>query len=201
MKKIILIIFICTASLFGQGQNSTITVTGEYSREIDIEKYIIYVDFREALARKPQNSEQKKIPQLKSEFKEKLSKVGVDFGKFKKHDLYEVTGTAYGTSSYYYYATKSLDEVKKILIQKIEGVSAWAEIMAKEITNKDMAMLNKIAIDDARDKAMQMASNINKKIGTIKEIEDINHKEFGYYNAGRPYELHKHYVKVTFALE
>lgn len=191
----------CTAPVFGQQSNSTITVMGECSKKVDIEQYIIHVEFREIVADGYQNIESKNIAQLTTEYKHKLSNVGVDFDKFEENVLYRIASIAYTTQSYYFYTTKSLDEVKRILAQKMKGVTiTWVDIIAKEKTNEDMMVLNKKAILDARDKATQIAESINKKIGDIQSIEDSSYKH-QYYNSTRSKESQKHYVKVIFTLE
>ncbi|MBG6133152.1 hypothetical protein IWQ47_004514 [Aquimarina sp. EL_43] len=201
MKKLILILLISTVPMFGQQQNNTISVIGECSKKVDIEKYIINVEFREVMADGYQNIESKSISQLKEDYKNKLNTIGVDFEKFKENVLYKITSTGYGAQAYYFYVTKSLDEVKKIHAQKMKGVTiTWVDVIAKEKTNEEMMVLNKKAIQDARGKATRIAGSINKKVGSIQSIKDTNYKQ-QYYNVNKSQELQKHYITVTFVLE
>ncbi len=201
MKKIIIGILLCATPIFGQQQN-TITVTGEAIKKTTIKEYVVNIEIKDIVADTYQNIESKKRPQIIEEYKSKLNSIGIDFKKFKENKLYAITGLNYRTNSYYYYTTTSFEEVEKMFGQLIKGVTIiWIDIISNEDTNTEIAALDTIAIQDAMNKAMLIAKNINKKIGGVQKIETLDNRQSKYYNTTRPKEPQKHYVKATFLLE
>ncbi|WP_109438205.1 MULTISPECIES: SIMPL domain-containing protein [Aquimarina] len=202
MKKLIVVLLLCAAPIFGQ-QNKTITVIGEASKKFDVNEYVIHVDFKDIVTNVYQNIDPIKKEQVIEEYKNQLEKVGIDFKKFKLNKLYNFSTSTYNRILTYQYITASFEEAKKVLEQRMNGVSAVVDILTKNNTNSDLAILDEMAIKNAIDRANLTAKKINKKIGTIQHIETSpnTNKATSYFNAARPYELQKHYVKVTFALE
>lgn len=202
MKKLIIGLLLCTAPIFGQQQNNTITVRGEASKKVDIKEYIVNIEFKDLVVDGYQNIEAKSRSQIIEEYKNKIKEIGIDFKEFKQNKLYGITALTYRTTSYYTYTTTSFGEVEKMFGQQMKGVTiTWVEIFAKENTNTDLAALDKMAIQDAMNRAKITATSINKKIGAIQKIETSSNKSYLYFNTAKPNELHKHYVQVTFVLE
>ncbi len=202
MKKIIIGLLLCAAPIFGQQQNNTITVRGEASKKVEIKEYIVNLEIKDLVADGYQNIESKNRSEIIKEYKNKMKSIGIDFKEFKQNKLYGITALTYRTTSYYTYATTSFEEVEKMFGQQMKGVTiTWVEIFAKENTNTDLAALDKMAIQDAMNRAKITATGINKKIGAIQKIETSSNKAYSYFNTSKPNELHKHYVQVTFVLE
>lgn len=200
IKKILFIFILCHGFLNAQQEHS-ISVIGEANKTNEIDNYIVNVEFREVIGDNYRNVKGKTVPQLEKEFAAILSKVNIDFSRFEEDTMYRVTSYAYTTSSFYFYRTTSLDEVKQIISQKLEGVTnTKVDIIAKEMTNEQIGKLSKEAVDDARNTANQIAVNIGRKIGKIVQIENPNNK-YKYYNTVAIKEPKKYYVKVTFSLE
>ncbi len=201
MKKLIIGLLLCAAPIFGQ-QNNTITVTGEASKKVEIKEYIINIEFKDLVADGYQNLESKKRSEIIEGYKNKIKHQGIDFNKFKRNKLYGITALTYRTTSYYTYTTTSFEEVEKMFEQQMKGVTiSWVEILAEKNTNTDLAALDKMALQDAMDRAKITAASINKKIGDIQKIETASNKSYSYFNTAKPDELYKHYVQVTFILE
>ena len=201
MKKLVVALLLCAAPIFGQ-QNNTIVVIGEASKKFEIEKYIVHLEFRELVADGYQNVESKKRAQVIEEYKNKLEEINIDFKKFEYIELASLTTAAYTRSSYYDYTTASLKEAKRLFEIPMQGVTiSWLEILEKKNTRSDLVELDKMAIEDARNRANEVANEINKKIGVIKKIESHTAKHPTVFNSSKLHQLQKHYVKVTFALE
>ncbi|WP_299259299.1 SIMPL domain-containing protein [uncultured Aquimarina sp.] len=199
-KKILFILLLCHSFLSAQQEHS-ISVIGETNKTNEIENYIVNVEFREVIGDNYRNIKGKTTSELEKEFAAALSKVNINFSRFEEDLMYRVTSYAYTTSSFYFYKTSSFDEVKKIISQKVEGVTnTRVDIIAKEMTNEQIAKLSKEAIDDARNTANQIVTNIGRKIGKIIQIDNPNNK-YKYYNSVAVKEPTKYYVKVTFSLE
>ncbi len=200
MKKLILILFIFATPLFAQQPTNTITVIGEAIQEtIEIEKYNITIEIKEVLADGYTNLETISIPQLVNNYKSKLNNLGLNFNELKENTVYNNTNT-YNIFSYTY-STSIVDNLKKVLSIKMQGITSWVTIIGKEKTNTYIAKLNAEAIQDAKNKANLIAQNINKKVGNILSIEDTNHKQQFYLITHKPDEKEKYYVKVSFSLE
>ncbi|MDH7446254.1 SIMPL domain-containing protein [Aquimarina sp. 2201CG14-23] len=200
MKNLIFILIFSVNAMFAQ-QKNTIMVAGEATKTIAIEKYVVNVEFREIMADTYQNIKPQNLEELKKEYASMLSKIGVDFSQFQENALYRVTSGQYNTTTYYYYTANSIEEVQKIISLRMKGVtSTWVDIVSKEKTTMEIAALNKKAIENAKDKANAIAKNIDKKIGEILNIEDVNYQQHLYYPS-KPTESLKYYIKVTFLLE
>ncbi|WP_299246909.1 SIMPL domain-containing protein [uncultured Aquimarina sp.] len=200
IQNLCILFVFCYSSVNAQQQNS-ITVFGETIKIIEIEKYLITVEFREIVGDNYTNVSAKSIAELKKEYASMLSKVNINFDQFKEDVYYNITSTLYNYSSQYYYETSSLEEVKRIISQKMKGIgSARVDIISKEISNEQIAALNKKAIDDARARAQQIASKVGKKAKEVIRVEDLNYK-YDYFNSVGIKKPSKYYVKVTFSLE
>ncbi|WP_405208993.1 SIMPL domain-containing protein [Aquimarina sp. LLG6339-5] len=200
IKKIFFTLILCHGFLQAQQQNS-ISVIGEANKTNEIDTYIVNVEFREVIGDNYRNTKGKTVSELEKEFAAALSKVNINFSRFEEDIMYRISSYAYTTSSFYFYKTASLDEVKKIINQKIEGVTnTKVDIIAKEMTNEQIGKLTKEAVDDARKTADQIVTNIGKKIGDVIQIENPNNK-YKYYNVMGLKEPTKYYVKVIFSLE
>ncbi|MBQ4801526.1 SIMPL domain-containing protein [Aquimarina sp. MMG015] len=203
IKKILIVFILCQGFLNAQQQNS-ISVIGEANKTNEINTYIVNVEFREVIGYKNRNNiniKSKTVSELEKEFAAALSKVNINFSRFEEDIMYRISSYDYTNSSFYFYKTTSLDEVKKIISQKIEGVTnTKVDIIAKEMTNEQIGKLTKEAVDDARKTADQIAINIGKKVGDVIQIENPNNK-YKYYNAVAVKEPTKYYIKVVFSLE
>ncbi|MDY8135102.1 SIMPL domain-containing protein [Aquimarina sp. 2201CG5-10] len=200
MKQLIIICFMCINTIVAQ-QKSSITVIGESTKTIEIKNYKINIEFREIVADGYQNIKSQNLEELKKAYTNMLNDIGINFEKFEENPTYRITSGQYTTTMYYFYVASSIEEAQKIVSQKMKGVTnTWIDIIAKEKTNSEIGALNKIAINDARDKAILIASNTNKKVGEILQIEDVNYKQQAYYPS-KAQESAKYYIKVTFALE
>ncbi|WP_299182061.1 SIMPL domain-containing protein [uncultured Aquimarina sp.] len=200
IKKIFIVFILCQGFLNAQQQNS-ISVIGETNKTNEIDSYIVNVEFREVIGDNYRNIKGKTVSELEKEFAAALSSVNIDFSRFEEDIIYRISSYAYMTSSFYFYKTTSLDEVKKIISHKIEGVTnTRVDIIAKEMTNEQIGKLSKEAVNDAKKTADQIATNIGKKVGDVIQIENPNNK-YKYYNVVTLKEPEKYYVKVTFSLE
>ena len=203
MKTIINIIALLLLSIYqmnAQQQNS-ITVFGETLNDIKIKEYIINIEFREIVSDNYRNVDGKTIDELKKAYASALSKVNIDFSQFEEDLLYRITSYSYNTSEFYLYQTSSLDEVQRILSQKMEGVTnVRVDILVEELNHNQIGELSKKAIEDAKNQAIIIASKLQKKIGKIITIENSNYRSQVFYS-GRMKEPAKYQVKVTFLLE
>ncbi|GAA4109094.1 hypothetical protein GCM10022393_05490 [Aquimarina addita] len=195
------LLLICLIPVFGQEQKNTITVTGECIKNIEIEKFIVNVEFNEIVADAYQNLEAQSLKELQLQFSTMLQKQGINFDKFEEKKLYRITSGQYRTASYFFYATSAVEEVEKIVSIKMKGLrNTWVDVVAKEKTNQELAELHKRALADAQERALLIANVSNKKIGNITYIEDVNYK-YQYISSSKEKEPAKYYIKVTFGLE
>ncbi|NMH89142.1 SIMPL domain-containing protein [Flavivirga algicola] len=204
MKRIQNLMLICIlfTNIIVAQQKKSITVIGETIKTTEIEKYVVNIEFKEIISDNYQNIKGKTVSELKKEFASMLSKENINFGFFKEDVNYHLNSYLYTSSAYYFYVTTSLEEVQKILSQKMKGVdNTRVDFIAKEMTNKQIGELSKKAIDDARKSAEQIASKIGKTVGEITQIENTNYK-YEYFNVsgvrGVPLKYH---IKVTFSLQ
>ena len=182
-------------------QQNSITVFGETLNDIKIKEYIINIEFREIVSDNYRNVDGKTIDELKKAYASALSKVNIDFSQFEEDLLYRITSYSYNTSEFYLYQTSSLDEVQRVLSQKMEGVTnVRVDILAEELNHNRIGELSKKAIEDAKNQAIIIASKLQKKIGKILSIENSNYRSQVFYS-GRMKEPTKYQVKVTFLLE
>ncbi|WP_299900219.1 SIMPL domain-containing protein [uncultured Aquimarina sp.] len=180
---------------------NSITVIGETNMQPEINEYIVNVEFREIVGDSYRNIKGKTVDDVAKEFAASLSKVNIDFSRFEEDQLYRITSYSYNTSRFYFYKTTSLDEVKLVLSQSMEGVTnTKVDIISKEMTDEEMGKLSKDAIDDARNAATKIAENIGGNIGEIIKIENHNNKQ-KYFNSMAIKTPIKYYVTVTFSLK
>ncbi|RZS99548.1 SIMPL domain-containing protein [Aquimarina brevivitae] len=200
IKTITLILFLSLCVMNAQ-QKNTITVFGETIKKNKIKDYIVNIEFREIYPDNYRNVDGKTIDQVKKEYASALSKVNIDFSQFEEDVLYRLSSYAYNTSEFYIYHTNSMDEVKRILSQKVEGViNTRVDVYAEELSDKEIGELCKKATEDAKSQAMIIASNIGRKIGKVVAIENSNHRNQGFY-IGSMKQPTKYHIKVTFLLE
>ncbi|GAA0713878.1 hypothetical protein GCM10009430_06240 [Aquimarina litoralis] len=200
IKITILILLVCQTILNAQKMNS-ITVIGEANIQTETKEYIVNVEFREIVGDSYRNIKGKTVDDVAKEFAASLSKVNIDFSRFEEDELYRITSYSYNTSRFYFYKTTSLDEVKLVLSQSMEGVTnTKVDIISKEMTHEEMGRLSKDAIDDARNSATKIAENIGGNIGEIIKIENHNNKQ-KYFNSMAIKTPIKYYVTVTFSLK
>lgn len=200
IKIAILILLLCQTTLNAQKTNS-ITVIGEAILQSEIKEYIINVEFREIVGDSYRNIKGKTVDDVAKEFAASLSKVNIDFSRFEEDEMYRITSYSYKTSRFYFYKTTSLDEVKLVLSQSMEGVTnTKVDIISKEMTNSEIGTLSKDAIDDARNTAVKIAENVGGNVGEIIKIENHNNKQ-KYFNSIAIKTPIKYYVTVTFSLK
>ncbi len=199
--KHLFFMLLCISSIVAQQKEPTITVAGETVKEIKVKEYVINIELKEVLADGYQNIESRSLKEVVESYQEMMQGIGVDFKKFEENLLYRITSSYYNKSEYYFYTTSSIDEVQKIISQKMKGLAnTWVDIISKDLTNTEIGALNQKAIADAKDRATEIAKTINKRVGAILYIEDINQKRNGFY-FNKAKEPIKHQIKVTFALE
>lgn len=200
IKITICILLVCQTILNAQKMNS-LTVIGEANTQSEIKEYIVNVEFREIIGDSYRNIKGKTVDDVAKEFAASLSKANIDFSRFEEDELYRITSYSYNTSRFYFYKTTSLDEVKLVLSQSMEGVTnTKVDIISKEMTDEEMGKLSKDAIEDARNAATKIAENIGGNIGEIIKIENHNNKQ-KYFNSIATKTPIKYYITVTFSLK
>lgn len=205
MKNIIFIlIMIITTSVFCQEQAKTITVIGETKKQVEIDSIYLTISLNQIKSNEyDKQVEPMTLSQVTQNYRNKLKQENIDFSEFKENipmHLYQ-SFSSENDIAYYSYATTSVDMIKNIVKQKVNGVTImFVEIIAKEKTQDELASLTGEALINAKAVAQKIANKINKKIGAIIKIEDTNSADqyIDYYKLSKP---QKHFVNVTFALE
>lgn len=99
------------------------------------------------------------------------------------------------------YKTRSLQMAQKFLSIKSDGVFKSESVMWIEHSDKEMAEYNEKAFENAKQKAMVIATNINKELGDIIFVEDTNPKKFidGLYHTDN-LKKREYHIRVSFGI-
>ena len=201
MKKIILSIAITliTMSTFAQSYQNNITVNGvhtygiapEYSSKMIVSLTNVYYDVQAIT-----------IEEVKSGYFAKLAKIGINGDRLTEDKLhyalmgYEKEGTIF------VFKTNSLEEMQKFLSVKALGVSRSDTTLEAQLTDAQISDYSKAAFENAKSKAMAIASKIGRKIGKAIYISDTNANKISesvYY--GNAKEKRDYFISVSFELQ
>ncbi len=201
MKKIVLsiVITLATMSTFAQNNKNNITVNGvynyditpEYSSKMIVSLTNVYYDVQAVT-----------MAEVKSGYLAKLAKIGINSDRLEEDKLhyalmgYEKEGTIF------VFKTKSLEEMQKFLNVKAFGVSRSDTTLETQLTQEQISDYSKAAFDNAKSKAMAIASKLGRKIGKAIYISDTNPSKISesmYY--GNTKEKRDYYISVSFELD
>jgi uncharacterized protein YggE len=201
MKKIVLsiVITLATMSTFAQNNKNNITVNGvynyditpEYSSKMIVSLTNVYYDVQAVT-----------MAEVKSGYLAKLAKIGINSDRLEEDKLhyalmgYEKEGTIF------VFKTKSLEEMQKFLSVKALGVSRSDTTLETQLTQEQISDYSKAAFDNAKSKAMAIASKLGRKIGKAIYISDTNPSKISesmYY--GNTKEKRDYYISVSFELD
>ncbi|WP_276165635.1 SIMPL domain-containing protein [Zobellia alginiliquefaciens] len=201
MKKLITSITLIAFSFMAFAQNNfqnNINVNGSYEYSITPEyssKMIV------SLTNVYYDAQTMSLDEIKSGYREKLQKAGIDMDLLKERPLYysllgyEKEGTVFE------FTTKSLEEMQKFLNVKAIGVTRSDTTLDAKLSDKQMADYAKLAFDNAQAKAKAIADKIGRKIGKAIYISDTNSEkitESMYY--GNTQKERTYFVSVSFEL-
>jgi len=204
MKKLIyLVALFFTIPLISQEKSNIIAVVGETEKEIIYQNYTVIIGLQQVMLYDGQSEvEATSLENATSNYKKKLEEIGIDFNRLKRNIYYEFS-MSYGQNretAYYYFRTADLDEIKKIINLKSTGASiVSSEIEPKELTDQELAELSLKAIENARQKANNIAKKLNKTIGDIVNITDLN-TNAQYIQSNGTKSLQPHSLNVSFEL-
>ena len=205
MKKLIyLVALFFTIPLVSQEQNNTIEVLGETEKRIADQNYTVIIALQQIMVYDGQvEVEATSLEDVKRNYIKKLDEIGIDFSRFRRNTYYELA-MSYGQNreaAYYYLRTTNKDEARKIINLKSSGASiASSEVEPKKLTNQELSELSTKAIENARKKAELISKQINKTIGEIVSISDLN-TNTQYIQSYGTTSLQPHSVTVTFELK
>lgn len=201
MKKVVLsiVITLATMSTFAQNNKNNITVNGvynyditpEYSSKMIVSLTNVYYDVQAVT-----------MAEVKSGYLAKLAKIGINSDRLEEDKLhyalmgYEKEGTIF------VFKTKSLEEMQKFLSVKALGVSRSDTTLETQLTQEEISDYSKAAFDNAKSKAMAIASKLGRKIGKAIYISDTNPSKISesmYY--GNTKEKRDYYISVSFELD
>ncbi len=201
MKKVVLsiVITLATMSTFAQNNKNNITVNGvynyditpEYSSKMIVSLTNVYYDVQAVT-----------MAEVKSGYLAKLAKIGINSDRLEEDKLhyalmgYEKEGTIF------VFKTKSLEEMQKFLNVKAFGVSRSDTTLETQLTQEQISDYSKAAFDNAKSKAMAIASKLGRKIGKAIYISDTNPSKISesmYY--GNTKEKRDYYISVSFELD
>ncbi len=184
--------------LAAQDNMNSINTTGNHTFEVPADftsKMIV------SLSNVYYDTQTMDLDAIKTTYREKLSKAGLDISKLKEDDLayalmgYDKEGTIMT------YTTTSLDEMQQFLEVRSMGVSRSDTVMEAELTDAQMTDFAVLAIENARKKAQAIAVKMGRNIGKAIYISDNNTKEINesiYF--GSPMNKRTYYVNVSFEL-
>ncbi|NRS89843.1 hypothetical protein HNQ02_002777 [Flavobacterium sp. 7E] len=180
MKKIVCLIALLVAlPSIAQENKSTIEVVGETEKVVGDDSYTLVIALQQILAYEGQlDVEATSLDVVKKNFIKELEKIGIDFSRFKRNSYYEfamVYSQNKELSEYYFLRTSDKDEFRKLTQLKSPGMSiSNTEIEAAKLTDKQLIELSTKAIANAKEKAETIAKKLNKNIGEIVKISDLN---------------------------
>jgi len=204
MKNIITIIVTALFSTVVISQEApSINIIGETHYNIEkIKNYLIHIQLKDVKSDGYSTFENKTLEQVKADYKNKLTGIGVDFNKFSENKglyIYSGYSDAYNESMYYTYITNSEEEILSIIKAKIPGLTVMnIEINAERFSSEKISELAASAVKDAKEKAEKVAKKLNKKLGEIISVTDTNYSVpvYSYYGS----QNYTYTVNVKFEL-
>ncbi len=118
------------------------------------------------------------LEDLKSKLLEKVESANVSYDKMEEDALayaflgYERDGTILR------FTLSSLDEVKKLLGVQSLGTRPQETVQEFKLSDKEMAEYGKLAFEDAKNRASQLAAQIGRSIGKATKISDNNYQDY-----------------------
>lgn len=204
MKNIIAIIATVLFSTVVMSQEvPSINIVGEAPYTVEkIKSYVIHIQLKDVKSDGYSTFETKTLEQVKADYKNKLSAIGVDFNKFSENKglyIYSGYSDVYNESMYYSYVTNSEKEIINIIKAKIPGLTFMnIEINAEPFSSEKISELAALATKNAEEKAEKVAKNLNKKLGKIISLTDTNYSVpvYSYYGS----QNYTYTVSVKFEL-
>ncbi len=194
MKKLAfnLIILLMTMTGIAQTTPNSISVYGSYEYQIKPEyKARMIISMNNVYYDAPGMA----FPEIKKSYLDNLAKAGIQTNSITDDALgyatlgYEKEGTIIE------YKTKDLNTLKKFLETKGLGVTKSDATIETTFTNEELSNYAKLAYDNAKKKAENIARKIDRKIGEAIFISDTNSNvltESLYYNSSdtnRTYQI------------
>ncbi|MBU2995087.1 hypothetical protein KO500_01515 [Cellulophaga baltica] len=194
MKKLAfnLIILLMTMTGIAQTTPNSISVYGSYEYQIKPEyKARMIISMNNVYYDAPGMA----FPEIKKSYLDNLTKAGIQINSITDDALgyatlgYEKEGTIIE------YKTKDLNNLKKFLETKGLGVTKSDATIETTFTDEELANYAKLAYDNAKKKAENIAKKIDRKIGNAIFISDTNGNiltESLYYNSSdtnRTYQI------------
>ena len=171
MKKITILLACIPFVCFGQ-ETTTIKVTG---RAVHHDKTPIFKgDVTLGATFSNYTSEAISLDQMKEQYDQALKRNGLALSEFKEDPLgyaqlgYDKKGILYQ------YKTTSIDKFQGFLMSKSFGLQRLDYSYTIIIDTDETILLIAKALEDAKLKAQLIASEIGKKLGSVRNIEDRN---------------------------
>ncbi len=204
MKNIITIIATVLFSTVVMSQETpSISIVGEASYNVEkIKNYVIHIQLKDVKSDGYSTFENKTLEQIKADYKNKLSTIGVDFNKFSENKgLYIYSGYSdiYNETVYYTYVTTSEADIINVVKAKISGLTIMnVEINAEPFSSEKISELAALATKNAEEKAEKVAKKLNKKLGKIISVTDANYSipTYSYYGS----QNYTYVVNIKFEL-
>lgn len=178
MKKIIFLIsFLFLPYLIISQEESTLIKVSARAVHIDASpEYKATVSLSNTYSSLP--SEMTTMEILKKQYKEVLNTNGISWDELKENPNdfgYESMG--YGKKgTLFEYRTKSVDKMKTFLGIKSLGLQYIDYVSIITIDTNEVTKLIDEALATAKTRATIIATSMGKKLGNIKEIEDLNNR-------------------------
>ncbi len=194
MKKIVLnlIVLFITMTGIAQTNSNSINVNGYY-------EYVIKPEYKARMIISMNNvyydAPGMTFIEIKKSYLDNLAKAGIQTNSITDDEL------AYATLGYdkegtiIEYKTKTIGDLQKFLETKSLGVTKSDATLEAKFTDEELANYAKIAFDNAKKKAENIAKKIDRKIGKAIFINDTNSSvltESLYYNSSdnnRTYQI------------
>ncbi|MCH9661141.1 MAG: hypothetical protein K0U54_09540 [Bacteroidetes bacterium] len=146
------------------------------------------------------NDSNTNLESLKKEFFTKLSEKGIDASKVVESEMDFIVTGRNGEGTYFTFITSSADEFKKYLSIKLPGIYFEINYFKNKVQGKKPENIVKAALLNAKEKAAKIATGMNKKLGDIilvSEIEPLaNENNWSYYLSDPNYRVY-----VTFGIK
>src|SRR5690606_10371505 len=128
MKNLITIIATVLFSTVVMSQETpSISIVGEASYNVEkIKNYVIHIQLKDVKSDGYSTFENKTLEQVKADYKNKLSTIGVDFNKFSENKglyIYSGYSDVYNETVYYTYVTNSEADIINVVKAKIPGLT------------------------------------------------------------------------------
>lgn len=178
MKKIVLVAFVLLASFFTNAQtnnNNYIEVTGEVTYNRKPKTYIAEVMISKDFCYS-YDGESINFEELKNNFFQKVKDKGIDQTKFTENKLEFLVNNYRNKGSFYKFTTKNKEELIKLLKIRANGIQFRNQMVSfKDLTTSEAKELKQKALKNAKIKAEEYATIINKKVGEVLYIKDYNY--------------------------